>query len=523
MEQGAANGNGSGSGGGGGSGGSSGSGGGSHGGGASKRKSADISNSDMVSSNPDMVSAKRDCCTGAAAAADDSTASAANGPSQGTALFKATAAGDVAGVMAALLEHPGDATCRDPSNRTPLQVAVSMNAPTSVVDALLKAGAAAALDQEEIVALLQQAVATLNVETIKALAHLQQLGATALEVAATCGTAGALTELLELGKMRRQVDTRNVETGETPMLAAVRQDAPDGNIFALLQAGANPHIPDANGTTPLWSAVYLGRKEVVKNVLLCLGDDREFALNGCSGTNPETLLNFAVGNSNNDVSELLLEAKADPTRPGTQHGVQRHPAPLFTAVMNGNAGFVCLVAQTVGCHALKTTIDPVHGGLLHAATACGHVEVVRALLDGGCDVHHKTNVVLSNWTSWATRLQNATALRIACFKGKNPVIELLIGAKANPTVEDLQLAIEEGNLPVLKLLLDAKTDPTVTDRSTGCTPLTALVAAATSSSWHRASGKFDPAALELMLDTITRTEIKRQAKPFKTCTFRMLA
>lgn len=521
MEQSAANGNGSGGGNGG-----SGSGGGSdgHGGGASKRKSADISNSDMVSSNSDMVGAKRDCCTGAAAA-DDLTAR----PSQGMALFEAAAAGDVAGVMAALLKHPGDAKCRDASNRTPLQVAVSMNAPTSVVGALLEAGAAGALNQSDQQALLQRAVATLNVETIEALAHLERPGATVLYAAAIHGTNADLAALLEDSKVRNQVNTRHLDTGETPLLAAFRGNAPNDNIEALLDAKASPLLPDTYGTTPLMSAVYYRRTQAVGHMLGCLGNDREFALNGCSGSaHPATLLHLALGNNSNDgVVEELIRAKADPTLPGTQYGALRHPAPLIEAVTSGNADFVRLVAKIVGPDALITTTDPAHGGLLQAATKYGHVGVVQALLDGGCDVNHSARVTLparcGMWTP--TVKKSATALWIACFTSRLPIIQLLIDANAKPTMEHLQLAVQGGNLPVLKLLLEAKVDPTMEDESTGCTPRTALVAAVTSSSWYRANGAFDPAALELMMTSIVETEAKKlaeQVESFKTCTLRPL-
>jgi ankyrin repeat protein len=227
---------------------------------------------------------------------------------------------------------------------------------------------------------------------------------------------------------------------------------------------------------------------------------------------------LALENPNNNVIEVLLKAKADPTMPGTHNGKHLH-APLFAAVMCNNTAFFGLVARICGDSALQTT-DPEHGGLLHAATCHGHVGVVEVLLASKCDANHRTRFELPSIQSWRT-YHIETPLWMACFYGEHAIVKPLLNAKANATMEHLELAIEQGELQVLKSLLDAKTDPTTTDESTGFTLQTALAAAVTSSAWDHEDKTFDPAALELMMTHIMKTETKKQADPLKTCTLRL--
>ena len=434
---------------------------------------------------------------------------------RGKALHEAVELGDVDRVLAALSEHPCIVGSRDASNKTPLQVAVVVGAPIGVVNALLHAGAAKALTKEEQVALLKQAVATLNTEVIEALAHLERPGATALHVAAVHGSSIALTKLLLL--QRNQVDKQNPMTGETPLLAAVRRDAPSANVAALLLAKASLHLANAHGCNPLESAIFRNNKEDLEYMLCCC-QGNEFVLNGCSkrGGDAQTLLNYALSNPDDGVLELLLKAKADPTKPGMQNSRQIHSAPLFTAVVHNNTGFIGSVARICGVGALRAATDQEHGRLLHAAIKYGHLNVVKFLLESKCDVDHESSVKLEQWGSYGSIvLDRVTALHLACYRDNRAVVPVLIDAKANPTVTHLQLASERGNLPMLELLLKAKADPTIQDRRTNCTPRTALIAAVTSPNWHRNNKAHVHCSLELLWAThmkFNELEGKKRAK-----------
>ena len=440
---------------------------------------------------------------------------------RGTALHEAVAAGDVDRVLAALSEHPCIVGSRDVSNKTPLQVAVVVDAPIGVVNALLHAGAAKELTKEEQVALLQQAVANLNTEVIEALAHLERPGATALHIAAVHGCSITLTKLLLL--QRNQVDKQNPMTGETPLLAAVRHGAPSANVAALLLAKASLHLANAHGSNPLESAIFRNNEESLACMLWCcqgneFGQGNEFVLNGCSirGGVAQTLLTYALTNPDIGVLKLLLKAKADPTKPGMQHGRQIHSAPLFTAVMHNNTDFIASVARICGVDALQAATDHEHGRLLHAAIKYGHLNVVKILLESKCDVDHESSVKLSQWGSYGSIvLDRATALHLACYRDNRAILELLLKAKANPTVTQLQLASERCNLPILELLLEAKADPTIKDARTDCTPRTALIAAVNSPSWHSNDEAVVYRALELLWAThmkFNKLEGKKRAK-----------
>lgn len=79
-------------------------------------------------------------------------------------------------------------------------------------------------------------------------------------------------------------------------------------VGRLLRVGADPDLPDRDGTTPLYRASVQGRADTVRLLLAAgAGANRE------SGAGDEGLpLCAAVCQEHEDVAELLLRAGADP-------------------------------------------------------------------------------------------------------------------------------------------------------------------------------------------------------------------
>lgn len=76
------------------------------------------------------------------------------------------------------------------------------------------------------------------------------------------GEVEVVKAFLDYGLSIDSKDPRDHAT--TPLLAAATLDTPDVGLF-LIQAGANVHVKDVNGSTPLiWAAQNCGLKELVK-------------------------------------------------------------------------------------------------------------------------------------------------------------------------------------------------------------------------------------------------------------------
>ena len=343
--------------------------------------------------------------------------------------------------------------------------------------------------------------------------------ATVLHVAAIQGSSSDLMKLLEDASSRDQLDNQHPQSGQTPLSAAVFYGAPLANVKALVLAKASLHFADTHGNTALDWAISRNNKDVLE-YMLGFFQGNEFVLCGYSlrGGTSQSVLNYALLKPDNGVLELLLEAKADPTKPGLNDSWSL--TPLFTAAMFNNTTFIASVARILGVEVLQAATDDMHGQLLHAATKNGHLRVVKFLLECKCNVGHRITAHVSRTvrgTFTTTEQRDATALQIACYRDDSAIILALLEAKANPTVTHLQLACERDNLEILERLFKAKANPTIKDKFTDCTPRPALIAAALSrTNWSNCKAIVAP-ALELMLlktmDYI-KSGANKRAKPF---------
>ena len=149
-------------------------------------------------------------------------------------------------------------------------------------------------------------------------------------------------------------------------------------IDALLNAGANPNIADADGDTCLHVAV---AANCGKEVLHALID--HFAYVNAINQDDQTALILACMKGDIHVMNVLLNARADPN-------------------VADVAGNTCL-----------------HNGVLRNCRK----EVIQTIVDHGADVN-------------ATNNKNRTALMMTCLKN-NVTIDVLLNAGANPNIVDV--------------------------------------------------------------------------------------
>ena len=165
---------------------------------------------------------------------------------------------------------------------------------------------------------------------------------------------------------------------ETALMAASKM----GNIDAinvLLNAGANPHIANINGCSWLHCAVLGDSNKEVLQAIIDHGADVN-----ATDKSSKTALMIACEKYNAGAINVLLDGGADPN-------------------ITGDDGFTCL--QWI------------------VYSDCNK-EVLQALIDHGADVN-------------ATDKNNQTTLMIACKKRNEDAINVLLNARADPNIGDI--------------------------------------------------------------------------------------
>ena len=141
---------------------------------------------------------------------------------------------------------------------------------------------------------------------------------------------------------------------------------------ALLQGGADVHLVDFQGRTPLFCAALNGHTDVADFLL------EQGAVLNVHDANDATPLHFAVANDHIDVTKQLLVRGAKPNME-TKNGM----SPMSLAASTGNLAMMDLLFKN-GAHAGKVSI---HGTApLESASRGGHGAVVQWLLVKGVDV-----------------------------------------------------------------------------------------------------------------------------------------
>jgi ankyrin repeat protein len=252
---------------------------------------------------------------------------------------------------------------------------------------------------------------------------------TPLHVASEVGSAQVVLALLKAGADPKAVAT----TGVTPLhLAAMAGNA--AAVIALVDAGADVNVQEPLwGQTPLMAAAAQGRAEAVKALLSKKADPAVAAkvVDLLARASEDRL---AKQRRNQILATLRKQQGAD-SQPGWHPNtsqvqeavraaaqVEKNPtaaaqAPAEeqtqpTGTSNGGDEDVAGYTEMVG----------VQGGLtaLHLAVREGHVDVVRALLDGGANINQPTPA------------DKTTPLLLACINGHYDLAKLLLERGADP-------------------------------------------------------------------------------------------
>jgi ankyrin repeat protein len=319
-----------------------------------------------------------------------------------------------------------------------------------------------------------------------------QRGQTALMGAAARGHADILRDLLTAAADPRA----QAVGGASALFLAVKGEHVEAARL-LLEAGADVNAAGDDGQTPLFAAVAADHRRLVP-LLLAAGADPNAALrqddsfdgNLVEGTTP---LMLAVVKRRPRGFRALLAAGADvnarnargdtaqtlAARKGLARHVERLRAAgatgaldereflsrsLLKAAARGSSGRV-RVLLGAGADANVRDDRPLHHGKtpLHHAAEHGHVEAVRALLDGGADVHAaetSSHFIGNGWT----------ALLYAARGGHAEVLRLLLAAGADPNARDRQrsaaliVAAAGGHLDAVRVLLEGGADPNARKR-----------------------------------------------------------
>ncbi len=264
---------------------------------------------------------------------------------------------------------------------------------------------------------------------------------TPLIAAATAVEVGALRALIAAG-----AEVNRMSGGLTALLAATR-DSFDGRISAvmtLLANGADPHLADDAGNTPLHFAASTRDAAVMQSLI-----DAGARLDGVNreGMTP---LALACEASNQVVIDYLIKRGALPDVEATT------PALLFAAAVDGDDARG--VKRLLKAKARVDARGPHGRSALMVAALADNAEIADALLAAGADVD-------------ACDDAGSCALLEAARAGANRVLQRLVFHKPEPGCRDargrsaMHLVARAGNADAqtVRLLLTLGCDPTELD------------------------------------------------------------
>ncbi|KAF9009620.1 ankyrin repeat-containing domain protein [Cyathus striatus] len=291
----------------------------------------------------------------------------------------------------------------------------------------------------------------------------------ALTAAAIRGSAEIIEMLVEKGA------DPNLKVGYvgTPLLAAISWGHSVA-VASLLERGANPNICESNypQRSPLQIAALGCWTEIVKHLLnhgadinrmdtvydnplqdtcawgftamvqLLLDNGADPNYNGESRP-----LQAAAYNNYPEIVNMLLAYGADPTLRG---GYEKLGTALHAAAVRGLRPIVEIFMAAGGS---LNSEGGKFGGVVQAASAGGHLELVKFLLDSGADPN------LTGQGEYEHSLITATT------SGDFSIVELLLQRGVNPNLREtkyaLQTASANGNTKLVKLLLEYGADPNI--------------------------------------------------------------
>ena len=263
----------------------------------------------------------------------------------------------------------------------------------------------------------------------------------------------------------------HIRPGDSPLMIAVRSNANQQAIQALLAAGAKPGYASPHGYTALMEAARARNGDTSVRLLLDAGADAN-----TMNARGASALHYALQNTNPEAARLLLAAGANPLAQDREGKTTLHHAviPEYIQLLV-KAGVDVNTPDTFdGSSPLNTHTAHGHGNtldallaaganvdarnnfgrtpLMQAATYAHSPELIRQLLAAGADVNARNNF---GQTVLMEALYNSYGLELQ-------VCTLLLQAGADVRARDdegataLMLAAAMGSNPdLLRLLLDA--------------------------------------------------------------------
>lgn len=274
---------------------------------------------------------------------------------------------------------------------------------------------------------------------------------TPLHLATRAGHAAVVKLLIDSGAIIEETNTR----GDTALHVAAISGHPEV-VRHLLEAGANAQAKNQTSETPLHSAVQRGDAEIIGQLLASEVDINAKRADGW------TPLHIGVCTDKVEEVKLLLEAGANM---GAENA--RGSTPLFLAAELGNEVITKLLLDK-GANPLQTNNNK--STPLHRASQKGHLGVVKLLLGAGA-------------SPMAKKDNGLTPLSLAQSTNRTAVVEVLTNHMQRRMLEegDVNLPDEKGRTKLFytcakglveatQILLNAKADPTVKDND-GRVPL----------------------------------------------------
>lgn len=323
---------------------------------------------------------------------------------------------------------------QDATGATPLEYAV-LAGHADVAELLISSGSRVDTLDKGGQSLVHLAAARGNTSILKILlAHhvsvstLDNNGRTPLEAAVLHGQAAALSLLLA-----HRADARAVrlEDGRGPLHEACMKGFAN-LVEPLVNAGADPALPDQSGQTPLDLALAYKNLKAVRVLLQLAPRYKELEVTA------DGAMETAVLRGETEIARMLIVAGfniATPTAEGSTY--------LHDAALKGQKKMVQLLLDR---GAPINALNRNGATALHDAALGGSAEVVALLLDRGARIDA------------VDKEAAATPLMLAASLGRNQVVALLLARGADTTVRDesghtaLDRAKESGDDETLRLL-----------------------------------------------------------------------
>ena len=272
-------------------------------------------------------------------------------------------------------------------------------------------------------------------------------GYTCLHQAAKGGEVDIVKDILKDAAGRLLLNTKGGPSKNTALACAAATNNASV-VGVLLDAGADPNIPDKDSNSALYEGCLAGDSETVQ-VLLASSKTRTFALQ----YEIASPLMVAASRGCYEIVKMLLDAAAD-IDDRDQHG----RTALHHAALKGRGEAVRYLLRR-GADA--EIVDRLGAMALHMAARIGSAEIVGDLLSRENPQRHTS-------AANATDGSDSTPLLLASSHGHAPVVKLLLSFGANPDSinesgsSPLHEACREGHLEVVLELLKWQANPELT-------------------------------------------------------------